>query len=297
METPSVMRTRDRHWSRLAVGLGSDGRLRVVSIGRLARRELVGALRGPGLYAMVTVGCLVAAVVVGSYLDFVANSGTVVLADPLRVPLLFALLATTAYLGLLSTAALAGERERGTLEVLFYGPVDAASYIVGKALGHALTYVLAAAAVVVFLAVGGQLTGMPLGSRELVLGVASLVPAVSMIALGLLLGALVRRIRPALALTAFVIISLVAIDVGSEIAVAQPGDTLLGSAAGVLAYIAAIVAWVSPAGYLFRIEDALAVGAIIDVLGALAAAAAYGLALGMLAVVVLRWRGVQRWRE
>jgi len=277
--------------------VGADARLRAGSAWRLARRELMGAVRSPSLYVMVTLGCLVAAVIVSSYLDYVADSGTVVLANPLRAPLLFALLATTAYVGLLSTAGLAGERERGTLEVLFYGPVDTTSYIVGKLLGHALTYLLAALAVVAFLALTAWLTGMPLSLKELVLVAASTVPAMSMIALGLALGALAGRIRPALALAALVIAVFIAIDVGSEIAVAQPSDTLLGSAAGLLASLAAAIVWVSPMGYLFWAEDALAVGTVGDVLIAVGAASAYGLALTRMAIAALRWRGVQRWRE
>jgi len=278
----------------------SDGgvwRLRGAAALRLARREVRAALNGPSLYLMVTLSCLVAAVLVKSYLDYVSNNGTLVLADPLRTPLLFAVVATTGYLGLAAAAGLAGERERGTLEVLFYGPVDAPATIAGKLLGHLATYALALAGLAGFLVLAALLSGMPLQASMGLLLVASLLPAAGMIALGLLLAALVGRVRPALALTALAIALLVAIDAGTGFAAAQPGDSLLGSAAGLLSAVAGVTNWLSPFGYLWRAADGFALGNAADVALALGAALLYAALLTGLAVVALRKRGVQRWRE
>lgn len=275
----------------------ADARMRRAVVRRLARREVAAALAGPSLYLMVTLACLVAAVLVKSYLDYVSANGTMVMAEPLKGPLLFAVIALTGYLGLAAAAGLAGERERGTLEVLFYGPVDAPGYIGGKLLGHLATYGLAIAALAAFLGVAALLSGMPLGAGTLLLLVASLLPAAAMIALGLLLAALVGRIRPALALTATAIAVLVAIDAGSQFAAAQPGDTLLGSAAGILSAVAAFTNWISPFGYLWRAADGFALGNAGDVLLDLGVALFYAALLTVLAVVALRKRGVARWRE
>lgn len=272
-------------------------RLRIRSALRLARRELLAALHGPSLYVMVTVACLVAAVLIKSYLDYVDNNGTLVMSDPLKTPLLFAVVAMTGYLGLAAAAGLAGEREHGTLEVLFYGPVDAPTYIAGKMLGHLATYLLAIVVLGGFLGLSSLMTGMPLDGATLTLLAASVLPAACMIALGLLLAALVGRVRPALALTALALALLLLIDAGNQIAAAQPGDSLLGSAAGLLSAASALTSWLSPFGYFWRASDGLGIGSAGDVLVDLGLALLYSVLLTLLAIMALRWRGVQRWRE
>ena len=280
-----------------AAARGARWGLRRRAMLRLARRDLRAALVGPTIYLMVTLSCLVAAVVVKSYLDYVNDNGTLVLAEPLKAPLLFAVLALTAYLGLLAAAGLAGERERGTLEVLFYGPVDPPTFVGGKLLGALLVYLPAIAALVLFLALASVLTGMPLDGGTLTLAVVSILPAASMVALGLLLAALVGRLRPALALTALAIGLFFAIDAGNQFAAAQPGDSLLGSAAGLLSALAGVVSWLSPFGYIWRAMDGLSLGDAGAVALDLGAALLYAAVLTVLAVVALRAKGVQRWRE
>jgi len=283
--------------ARSSLWRGADTRLGVDSTMRLARREIGAALHSPSVYLMVTLACLVAAVLVRSYLDFVANNGTLVLADPLKTPLLIAVLVMSGYLGLLAAAGLAGARERGTMEVLFYGPVHAPAYVGGKLIGHLITYVLAVAALAVFLATAAFLTGIPLSANALLFLVASTIPAASMITLGLWLGALAGRIRPALALTTLVSVIFLAIDAGKQIAARQPGDTLLGSAAGLLSALAALVGWISPYSYFWRAQDALVLGNGVEALVAIGVALVYAGLLTVLAVITLRARGVYRWRE
>lgn len=278
-------------------GQGANLRLRWSSTLRLARRELLAALQGPSLYLMTTLACLVAAVLMKSYLDYISNNGTLVMADSLRAPLLFAILITTGYLGLVAAAGLGGERERGTLEVLFYGPVDTPTYIAGKLLGHLATYVPAMAVLAGFLGLASWLTGLPFGVATLLLLTASVLPAAGMIALGLFLAALVGRIRPALALTMLTIALFVAIDVGTGVAAAQPSDSLLGSAAGLLSALADLTSWLSPFSYLWRAADSFALGSTSDTLIALGEALVYGVVLTCLAAATLHRRGVHRWRE
>lgn len=282
---------------RAATAGGTGWGVRLASILRLARRDLLAALVSPALYLMVTLSCLVAAVVVKSYLDYVNDNGTLVLASPLKAPLVFAVLALTAYLGLLAAAGLAGERERGTLEVLFYGPVDSPTFVGGKLLGALFVYILAIASLAVFLALASLLSGMPLDAATLIILAASVLPAASMVALGLLLAALVGRVRPALALTLLAILLFFAIDAGNGFAATQPGDSLLGSAAGLLSALAGFVSWLSPFGYIWRAMDGLSLGDAAAVALDLGVALLYAAVLTGLAVAALRVKGVQRWRE
>lgn len=275
----------------------TDWRLRRISALRLARRELVAALNGLPIYLMITLACLVAALLIKSYLDYVAANGTMVLANALHAPVLFAVLASNGVLCLAAAAGLAGERERGTLEVLFYGPVDSKAYIIGKLLGHLAVYVVVMVALLLFLLAASVLTGMWLDTSGLLLLVSSALPAASMIALGLLLAALVGRQRAAVALTALLLILFVAVDFGNQFVAAQPADTALGSAAGLVARISAVVGWISPFGYIWRAAESFSLQDTAGVLLSLGSALLYGALLTALAIVALTKRGVERWRE
>lgn len=297
MDSPAITDVAVRAVSHSDFAAQPREHLRIAGILLLARREVGSVVRGPGIYVILTLAFLVAAVVVRSYLDFIAGSGTLVLADPLGSPLLFAVLTITGYLGLVAAAGLAGERERGTLEVLFYGPVDAAAFVIGKLVGYQCVYVLMAVALLGFLLMTAELTGIPLSGRAVLVLVASSLTAGSMIALGLLLGALTARSRVALALTGLVIVFFAAIEVGHRVAGSQPADSLLGSAAGLLSTAADLVGWVSPFRYLWRAQDSLALGQMIDVLVALIGTVVYALTIAGLAILVLRRRGIQKWRE
>lgn len=279
------------------VAAESDWALRWRSAARLARREIAAALNSLPLYMMITLACLVASVVMTSYLNYVGDNGTMVLANPLSAPVLFAVLVSNAFLCLTAAAGLAGERERGTLEVLFYGPVDSTVYIVGKLLGYLSIYGVAMAALLIFLALAAQLSGMRLDGITVLLLISSILPAAAMIALGMLLAALVGRLRPAVALTAVVLILFVAIDAGNQIAATQPSDTMLGGAATLLAQVAALVEWVSPFGYIWRAADAFSLQNTAQVLLGMGIATLYSVLLTALAIFTLTRRGVQRWRE
>jgi len=278
-------------------GAATDGRLRWASALRLARRELFAALNGLPIYLMISLACLVAALLIKSYLDYVSANGTLVLANAFHAPILFAVLVSNGVLCLAAAAGLGGERERGTLEVLFYGPVDSKAYITGKLLGHLAVYVVVLVALLVFLVAASALTGMGLDTNGLLLLVSSLLPAASMIALGLLLAALVGRQRAAVALTALVLILFLMVDIGNQFVAAQPADTALGSAAGMVAQISAVVEWISPFGYIWRAAESFSLQDTTGVLLRLGSALLYGLLLTALAIVTLTKRGVERWRE
>lgn len=271
--------------------------LRRSSILLLARREWLSGLNSAPLFLFTTVACLTTALLVRSYLDYIATNGTLVLTNPLKAPVLVAILICNAFLCLQAAAGLAGERERGTLEVLFYGPVDGVVYILGKGLGYLAVYATEMLLLLLFLLATTWLTGIQLDGLVLLIVVASVLPAAATIALGMTLAALVGRVRPAVALTALVLLVYIGIDLGNRFAASQPTNTAWGTAAQFLSHFSSVLAWLSPFAYHTRAADALAAqepwGALLYIVGA----AIYSVLLTALAVRVLRWRGVERWRE
>lgn len=275
----------------------SNGALRWASAWKLAKREVRAAFNGLSLYVMITLASLVAAVIMNSYLGFVAATGTLILANALTGPVLFAVLVTNAFLCLAAAAGLAGERERGTLQVLFYGPVDSTGYVTGKLMGNLIVYALVMVALLIFLLVAAAITGMNLDGATLLLLLSSLLPAAATIALGMLVAALVGKQRPAIALTAVILLLFVAIEVANRYAAAQPANSTLGGAAGIIAQVAALVGWISPFGYVMRAAEAFTLQNTGEVLLQVIAAALYAALLVWLAIAALTRRGVERWRE
>lgn len=289
-------RIRGKDLDRLSPGSAAR-RLRAASAIRLARRDLVAAFAGPGVYIIITIACLVAGITVKTYLDYVAGNGIIVLSNPLESPLLFAIFVMTGFVGLSAAAGVAGEKERGTLEILFYGPVDAWAYITGKTLGHLAVYVVMAVWLCMYLALSAWITAFPFDPAALGLLILSIVPAGCLIALGQLLAVVTSRVRSALALTLTLLILFFAIDVGNTIVAAQPADSALGSAAQLLSAVAQVTAWLSPFNYLWRAVESINLGSAGDTIANVAPGVIYFGAMAVFSVTMLRRVGVQRWRE
>ena len=88
----------------------------------------------------LALGLLAALLAVRTHLDAIARDRLLVLADAFTLPLFIASLVVIFFLTLASAAGIARERESGTLEVLFYGPVDHWSYVLGKHLALVAGY-------------------------------------------------------------------------------------------------------------------------------------------------------------
>jgi len=108
-----------------------------------AKREIRSTLYGVGLYVVLSLIFLAASYVfVNSTLRLVADAGILAHANPITSPLFISMGLAAAYLGLCSSLAIARDRDLGTMEVLFYGPVDAVSYILGKYFHQLLVYLV-----------------------------------------------------------------------------------------------------------------------------------------------------------
>jgi ABC-2 type transport system ATP-binding protein len=187
------------------------------TIAVLGRRELMSVLYGPGPYIVVALGVLAALPVVAGYLDAVQRSGMLVLADAFTLPFFVAATLATLFLALAAIASIARERDQGTLEVLFYGPVDAVSYVLAKQVALVLAYVPMSLVLALMILSYAQMTGLRLPSVfpwELLL---SLFTAMAVTALGICLSTVVRSVRAGMALLAGVAGLFLAIRFGSAL--------------------------------------------------------------------------------
>jgi ABC-2 type transport system ATP-binding protein len=202
---------------RLRATMTTSWSARWQTIAVLSRREFLGVFYGPGPYVVVALGVLATLPVVAGYLDAVRRSGLLVLADAFTLPFFVAATLATLFLALAASATIARERDQGTLEVLFYGPVDAASYILAKHLALIVAYVPMGLLLAVLFVAYAEMTGLRLPGAfpwELLL---SFFTSAAVTALGICISAVVRSARAGIALLGAVVGLLLAIRFGSDL--------------------------------------------------------------------------------
>src|SRR5690606_18810410 len=129
-----------RHHHRKESLLAHEGGFRCMSVShrihaiRVAtKREIRSTLHGIGLYVVLSLVFLVASYVfANTVLRNVGDAGILALPNPVTLPLIVSTGLAAAYLGLCSSLSISRDRDLGTMEVLFYGPVDAVAYVLGK---------------------------------------------------------------------------------------------------------------------------------------------------------------------
>jgi len=126
------------------------------TIQALVRKDFVSSLQGWGLYGITFVSFLAASFLLNNYLGSIGEKKMVITTDPLNFPFLISVYSAALYLAIVSAVSISREKDQGTLEVLFYGPVNASSFLWAKYITNMLLYlVLIAFYILYFAAVSG----------------------------------------------------------------------------------------------------------------------------------------------
>jgi ABC-type transport system involved in multi-copper enzyme maturation permease subunit len=263
----------------------------------IAGRDLFSLATGLGPYIALTLGLAVAVVILRGHLDALSRNRLLILSDAFSLPFFVAATVAMLFLALSSAATVAREREQGTLEMLFYGPVDHLTYVLGKHTAQVGLYVPMAILIGGLFAIGSGLTGLRLNATlplELLL---SLAAAAAVVALGLLLSTLTRSVRAAFGLFAAVVLLFLAIRFGSEALTGIPVTNNYSPLLFLRDFAIALdrlVGYASPFAALENGIDALVRGDALAYLGAVLLAVVQCAALLAASVATLRRRGVRR---
>jgi ABC-type transport system involved in multi-copper enzyme maturation permease subunit len=268
--------------------------------GVIAWREARAVMRGIGAYVALTLALVAAVWVLLIDVRALEGAGLLVLADPFRSPLAIAMLVLVTFLALSAAVSTARDRESGTLEVLFYAPVDEITCVLGKVGGLLVVYGAALPLLLAAFALLALITGFALRPAILVSLALSVVPAAAVISFGVLLSIGTSRVRTAVLL----LVGASAVLLGAALAygmvllvpVTDPSSPVL-ALRDALAALDAIVRWISPFAYLERLVDGALTGAWRTTLMGLAAAVGYTLLMMAGAAYWLRRRGVYRRSE
>jgi ABC-type transport system involved in multi-copper enzyme maturation permease subunit len=270
---------------------------RTTVAGVIALREARGAIHGIGGYIALTVALLAGVWILLVDVRALEAGGFLVLANPFGPALAVAMLVVALYLAVSAAVSVARDRESGTLEVLFYGPVDEPVYILGKVGGLLMAFVAALPLLLAAFALLGLMTGFVLTPKVLASLGLSIIPAAVIVGFGVLLSVGTSRVRTAVLVLVAVIAGLLGITVAYSLVLLIPiSDAALPvlPLRDALAALDGVVRWLSPFSYLDRVVDGVTSGAWRSAIVALLSALAYAAVMIALAVLWLRRRGVQR---
>ena len=266
----------------------------------IARREAKATMRGLSGYVALTAAMFAATWMLLIDARTLEAAGILVRADPFRSPLAAALMVVALYLAVSAAVSAARDRESGTLEVLFYGPVDELSYILGKLGGLLLAYAAALPLLLLSLWLLAWLSGFTVTPIVVASLVLSVIPAAEIAGFGILLSVGTDRVRSAVLLLVAAAIVLIGVEVAYRIVLLVPVENAASPVLPLrdaLAWLSGAASWIGPFGYLQRIVDGLMAGAWRTALISAVLALAYTAALVALAALWLRRRGVHRREE
>ena len=267
------------------------------AIGVIARRDIKSTVNGIGIYVAASLAFLVSMLFVRSNLKGVTENGLMVMVNPLNYPLFIAVIIGATYLALTSTISVARERDQGTLEVLFYGPVDSTTYIIAKFVEQIVTFL---GLIVVYIAVFfiiSKMTNFGLDGSFLAMAGLSVLLAASIVAFGLLLSTISRSARTSVIVLLVLLLAFLAIDIVAGILNSMSAKDM--SATLIYARVAVDMLnrglkWISPFAYLNRGIAAVGLGVASQILASIGASLLYTVVLLALAIQFLDRRGVRK---
>ena len=108
----------------------------------IQRREWRSMIFGWGMYITLSLSLLAAMLILRNHLNFVGENGLLVVAGAFTLPLFAVIFLSSLFLAISSVVTIAREREQGTMEALFYAPIDSFAYVFGKYLAQVATYLV-----------------------------------------------------------------------------------------------------------------------------------------------------------
>jgi ABC-type transport system involved in multi-copper enzyme maturation permease subunit len=279
----------------LSTAAAAPARWPVVAV--IAWREAKAAMCGMGCYIALTLALIAATWMLLVDVRALETAGLLVLTDAFRPSVTVAMLVLALFFAVSAAVSAARDRESGTLEVLFYGPVDEFTYILGKVAGLLLAYLATLPLLLAALALLSWMSGFALTPAVPMSIMLSIVPAAEILGFGILLSVGMGRVRSAVLLLVGIVLVLLGIRLAYSmvllVPITDPASPVL-PLRDTLAALDAAASWISPFSYLERVVDGAMAGAWRNALLSLMAAVVYTVLMIALAAFLLRRRGVWR---
>jgi len=262
----------------------------------LAKRDLASALQSWGIYVTVFVSFMVSSWMLKSHLDTLRENNIMITSYPVETPLSWSVIIVSLYLVFVSAVSISREREQGTLETLWYGPVTAPSFLMAKYIKDLLLYLVALGCAAVYFWVASWMTNIGF-TLDLVkaLGISFFVVS-CFVSFGLFISSLAARVRSSVIWMIAVLLGFLAVWFANSVLNVMPEEALSSSLLyirGTLSVLYTVIDWVSPFSYLSRAMSSITVGNSLVYVLNIVYCLVYSAVLLVLATVILKQRGVR----
>ncbi len=271
-------------------------RLSIHSMKVLTKREVVSSLYGWGIYVAIFISFIVSSFILRNFLKGIKENNIFISAYPLNFPLLVSVIIISLYLVIVSAISISREREQGTLEVLFYGPVSSFSFLLGKYFTDMILYIIICGFFAIYFFVVSVLTNLGFSLALVKALFLSIFLASCVISFGLFISSLTGRVRSSIVWLVGILLAFVGIWFLQNIFLSLPEEAFsswmlyLRKALSVTYHI---INWVSPFSYLSRGMEAIGIGSIKLFLINILYSVIYTVILLALSIYILKIKGVR----
>ena len=217
-------------------------------------RDLRISLFGPVLHVVTFASMLIAVTILRNYLTYIEANGLYPMPDLFSFPYRWAIILTGLYLSFSVLVSISRERESGAMELLFYGPVDHMSYVLGKYVAQFTLYCLVIILYLLSFLFISKIAGVQMTGSFFKMVLLSVFTGAYLISIGLFVATMSTSVRSA-TLMFLTLIAITLLIQGSQVwlsNIAPESDyynpvLLLQQLLGL---VQTIVGWLSPFSYL-----------------------------------------------
>jgi len=174
--------------------------------------------------------------------------------DLFSFPFRWVIILTSVYLAFSVVVAIARERESGAMELLFYGPVDNVSYVLGKYSAQLTVYCLLIILYLICFFILSNIAGVQIPASFYMMMLLSLVTGAYLISVGVFVSTMSRNVRSATLVFLTLIASTLLIQASqawlSNIAPESDYYNPVLLLQQLLGWIQVVLTWLSPFSYL-----------------------------------------------
>ena len=218
------------------------------------RRDFRITIFGPVLYIVTTISIAIGIVIIRNYLNYIESNGLYPMPDLFSFPFRWIIILTSVYLAFSVVIAIARERESGAMELLFYGPVDNVSYVLGKYSAQLTVYCLLIILYLICFFILSNIAGVQIPGSFYMMMLLSLVTGAYLISVGVFVSTMSRNVRSATLVFLTLIASTLLIQASqawlSNIAPESDYYNPVLLLQQLLGWIQVVLTWLSPFSYL-----------------------------------------------
>jgi len=262
----------------------------------IAKRDLTEIIRSPGIYLTMALAFALAAILFYIFATRV-NESAFVLFQPVDFIFMFCVVGISfLYLAVSSVTSIAREKSEKTVEVLFYGPVDEASFIFGKYTARIFSYIFILFFAVIFIFLLDFFAHLGIAYSFIQLVLLSIFLISCIIALGIFLSTLTSSVGGSIViLIGFFVILFVLQVIAAILSIIPAGiDTTIDLIRDIAVGVLAATRYISPMEYLGIGWDAISSGEMGKYFLSILYSVVYSIIFLVLSIIILMKRGAKQ---